>query len=282
MSNMIIVNFGTIKETNRFKQYALQSNFVGQDVLEKKFSSLPFQRGRRFRTHGSQKVLTFWGLPDSEFRRRRKRFKKWYTDAISKDYPHCVYLTGHHNGFQMWGGPSSSHIKLYMRRYEKRRKRFSYRVDGRKRDRADIDLSLFQQNCLIVIGMGCNICTGSASLHYQRYFKNKARKPIILGYNNSIGVPKTEAKSVVIPFFYYIDNFIKKLPEQNSGSPAPTNKILEYLYEKNSKEILKAWGYANRKSRRYYFNVARARDKNGAFYRFRYNRSKKKIVLKKA
>lgn len=282
MSNLLIVNFGTISETNRFKKNALRSKFVTLTVSESK-SSFPFEKGGRFVEDGEgTKVTTFYNLPDQEFRRKRTQFKQGYEAAISKANPHCVYLTGHHAGFKLWGGPKSCSITLSMQRSDRNRNRFRFRLDDQTEDVADIDLTPLRQNCLVVIGMGCNICTAGASAYYQGYFKNGARKSIILGFSNTIRVPRSATRNIVTPFFNYIQDVITALPRGNNVAPPPSTNFIEYLYRNHPLEIVKAWGYANYEYRKHHYKSARARDNKGDYYKYGYNKATKEIVLVKA
>ena len=84
-------------------------------------------------------------------------------------------------------------------------------------------------------------------------------RPVVLAWDQTITVPRRSEASVNERFFDHLDAYVRA-----QGGPA-TNR-LDWLYKNDSMALVRAWGHAtmNRFQRQ-----ARARDKDGKFYKFR-------------
>jgi hypothetical protein len=268
VANLLLINFGTFAETHRFKALSAAGNFAEADALDSTKpgpGALVQENGVQQRPFvGGARVYSFYGLSKTVWQSQingktfKDEFKKWVENALANPI-HCVYMTGHH-----WAGGSvyttlswEEETKYFHARFDTDKGKLAFGVEG---DRVDIETANLRAECKIVFGFGCNVCTGGNSTKYQNFFSPS--KPVTCGWTESIGVPKTEAKSVNKRFFEYLDKYIAK--EAKVGK---TDRVV-WIYDNDSMQLVKAWGWATK----YWFQEqARARDKDGKFYKFKVN-----------
>jgi hypothetical protein len=269
MANLLLLNFGTFIETNRFKALAAKGGFAETDVLD---STNPGPGGliqkdgvRKIDVAGAP-VHSFYELSSPVWKSTidgdkpfKEEFKSWFERALDKPVQ-CIYMTGHH-----WSHDGSAILsweeeqKFFHARFETDKQTLEFGVTG---DRVEIDTTNLRAECKLVFGFGCNVCGGSNSTKYQRFFKPSA--PVICGWTESIALPKTEAKSVNKRFFEYLDIYAKEPARNVSSSDRVT-----WFHNNDSMQLVKAWGWATKGWKQ---AQARARDKDGSFYKFKVNR----------
>jgi hypothetical protein len=118
-------------------------------------------------------------------------------------------------------------------------------------------------------GLACGVSSPSlvnaaASQHYQKFF-GVGRKPVVCGWNTSIGLPKSEKKSISKRFFEYIDIYAKG----EKGKKLPATERLQWLYDNDSIRLVEAWGWA---TKFVHSSGARVRDKDGTYYSYKINK----------
>ena len=122
------------------------------------------------------------------------------------------------------------------------------------------------------------MCDSISSYHYQRFFSNGARSPVLLGWNTTIAIPRAGEKSVNKGFFDYLARYWKT----SSYVPA-TGHRLSWLYEHDPMALIRAWGagcaaYRESESAPRLWTRARARDPDGAYWRFEWKSGKAEPV----
>jgi hypothetical protein len=265
MSRLLLVNFGTFQETNRFKKLAIDIGMLEKDATDDAPPGV-LVRSNALRTVNALGVTTYslYGLRPATWKLTVsgkpywQQFKEWLDKLLASPI-HAVYLTGHHRDFRMWWSDDEDSVDLYMN------------TDGRLRfatpeaaTAAEVETRTLKSECMLVVGFGCNIATASHSEHYQRYFGSAPRKPVVLGWDTTISIPSA-GTSVNQGFFDAINAYAA------SNTKVPANGRLQWLYEHEPLEIVRAWGqgtYAHRNTSRRLWTSARARGKDGAFYSF--------------
>ena len=276
MTNFLIVNFGTFAETNRFKAKAIDSGFVTTDLMDSSRppAGLISTKTGKIRTVRRAGVTTysFYGLKQKNWRSKvkksklyRSEFKKWMDKVIDQPV-HCVYLTGHHWGNSILILSWADTIKEFHQATDSNKKKLEFGT-GSGRYMVDLNATKLKSECMVLMGFGCNVATGSNSLNYQKFFSSKGKKPIVLGWERTISVPKQNAslkRQVNHRFFDYLETYAQK------NSKVPAKDRIKWFYANEPMEIVKAWGYATS----FWFRKrSRARDEKGDFYKFRYNKS---------
>jgi hypothetical protein len=271
MANLLLINFGTFIETHRFKAFAAKSEFTATDLLDSTTpgpGELIQEKGVQHRPNvGGARVHSFYDLSSTVWKSKlsdgtafKDAFKKWFENALSSP-AHCVYMTGHHWGAGdvyttlSWGDDTT----YFHARFDTDKQKLSFGVEG---DRVEIDTKNLRAECKLVFGFGCNVCTGSNSTKYQTFFSPS--KPVLCGWDHSITLPKSEAKSVNKRFFEYLDIYIDKDPKK-----VPGKDRLIWFYDNDPFELVKAWGWATKHWKQ---SNARARDKDGTYYKFKVNK----------
>jgi hypothetical protein len=268
MSNLLILNFGTVLETHRFKALSAKGEFAATDMLDSTTpgpGDLVQPKGVQLRpTAGGAQVFSFYGLASSVWkstlpdgRTFKEAFQKWIEDALANP-AHCVYMGGHH-----WGGSASTTLSWgedndhFHARFDTDTQGLSFGVRG---NRIDVDTTNLRAKCKIVFGFGCNVCTGGISKKYQDYFSPS--KPVICGWTENFAAPRSESKSVNKRFFEYLDIYIA------GASSVPKTDRVVWLYDNDPMQLVKAWGWATKSVRQ---SQARARGQDGKHYKFKVN-----------
>jgi hypothetical protein len=283
-SGLLVLNFGTFVETNRFVQRAVAGKFVGTDVFAAHPpGGLVKRRGMRVKKAGGVTTYSFHGLTGATWKQRayRQRFERWMTQVLASDI-RCVYLTGHHGTRFMWWKNQDDIDDAFWASYSKPgRLRFGYDRDPGKR--VDLAASSLQKRCLLVVGFGCNIASPKHSTHYQAYFGSGARKPVVLGWTSTMFVPRSKMPSVNEAFFDHLETFAA-----TSKRSVPRRDRLAWFYANEPMELVRAWGVATARYRergshqRRLWDQARARAADGTYYRFEYSKTTKKVTPVKA
>ena len=279
MGNLLMLNFGIFTETNRFKEYAIDSNFLSRDPMD---DSPPGELVSPGGVRGVWKrrvsgTYSFYGFKPEVWRSRmydgrsyKETFKSWIEKVLRKPV-HCVYLTGHNWGdygnhrslLMSWGESTDDfHMELDI---ENRQLYFGVPRD----DQIEVDTKTLRYECKLVLGFGCNLGTGINSYRYQSFFRNKPPWPIILSWDRDVPVPRHKDISVNERFFEYVHNYVQ------THSEVAANDRLKWFHSNRPMELVRAWGYAalgyrGHKSLSLLWNHARARNKDGTYYKFEY------------
>jgi len=267
--NLLLVNFGTYAETNRFKTLAVERKFLAADLMDEHPPGKLLKDGgvRKVRRPGVGEVCSFYGLKKDVWASKladdkpfQKAFREWMERVVQPGV-HCTYLTGHHwragerDMFLSWGvGTEYFHARIDT---EARTLEF-----GISDARVLVDVKAVFNECRLVVGFGCNIATGINSAAYQAFFGGAA---IILGWERSTATPRADQQSVNKRFFEYLDGFIQKQTD------VPAEDRLEWFYHNHPMELIRAWGHA---TRNWLQQRARARDHHGNFYKFEVEKKK--------
>jgi hypothetical protein len=279
MGNLLMLNFGTVAATARFKALALSTNFLSTDLMDKPTPPAgliaPNHKMRKIKDMGTQ-VISFYGMTTSSWQGKigdklyKDVFKRWMVGVLSKPV-HCLYLTGHHwddhnkhnTMFISWGDLNT----VFHAEFNTSSGTMAIGT-GWKKHLLDMPTDQLLTDCKLVLGFGCNVCTGINSARYQKYFSAKGTRPVILGWNASIGLPKrsaAEKKLVNKRFFKYLTDFA------TAHGKVPAAERLAWFYDHEPMQLVNAWGYATTfwiRSR------ARARGADGIFYRFKMDKKK--------
>ena len=277
MSRVLTLNMGTITETGRFKQRALAEGYLDTDAMYADTrSALVRPRGMREVTGGAP-LYSFNGLANDTWRGNvvtgqpyAREFDAWMTKLLSQTID-AVYLAGHHSGEMMWWVDQYvGKTFWYMSMEHVGTLEFGI-VEFDKNARSDVvkvNTDKLQDGCKLVIGSGCNIGGVLSSAHYQRYFSNGALRPVLLGWNTTISIPRVGAPSINSGFFDHLAAYWKA-----SSSVPATGQRLSWLYQNDPMELIRAWGagcaaYRQSSSNKRLWTNARARDPDGAYWKF--------------
>lgn len=273
MGLLLLLNFGTFGETNRFASLATSKGLVATNLLETHPpNGLIVPNGVRTVPGGKLgSTPSFYGLKQRVWRGKLKdgtafksRFEKWM-NGIAGHQINCLYITGHH-----WMIESPK--KYTTTSWTDKGADFSVRFQekdsaltfGCGTNRVTFDTATMRKGLQLIIGFGCNVATGVNSTYYRAW--SSPSNPVILAWERSIAVPSWRSGITVNGrFFDYIDNF-----EKTNGK-LPATERLAWLYEHEPMELVKAWGYATIP---WLSRQARARSKDGTFYRFDVDKSK--------
>jgi hypothetical protein len=275
--HLLLLNFGTYAETNRFKTLAVERKFLAADLMDvHPPGQLQTPGGvRQVRRAGVGEVCSFYGLNRQVWKSKladdtpfQEAFRKWM-ESVVKPGVHCAYLNGHHwragdrHMFLSWGrGTNYFHARIDT---EARTLEF-----GISDARISVDVKDVFDECRLVVGFGCNIATGINSATNQAFFGGSA---IILGWERSTATPRADQESVNRRFFEYLDAFVQEQTE------VPAEDRLEWFYRNHPMELIRAWGHA---TRNWLLERARARDSSGNFYKFEVNKEKNTVEPVKA
>lgn len=283
MSRLLTLNMGTFAETARFKQRALADGYLASDAMyDDPPGALVRAKGMR-EVSSDAKLYSFWGLQNATWqgnlaagRTYASEFEAWMNTLLAKTV-NAVYLAGHHAGQMMWWVDSySGNTFWYMSMETVGTLEFGIvEFDTDKRtDVVKIKTDKLQDGCLLVVGSGCNICSGGSSSHYQRFFANGAKKPLVLGWDTTIAIPKQSAPSINKGFFDHLAAYWKA-----SSSVPATGHRLQWLYDNDPMELIRAWGagcaaYRKSSSAKRMWSNAHARHPDGTFYKFEWKGGK--------
>jgi hypothetical protein len=274
--------FSQFSENGMFKERLLGDGFVGSDAMyDDKPGSLVRKDGMR-ETLKPTKYYSFrrlyratWEGEIAPGRAYSAEFEKWMKKVLAKTI-RCVYLTGHHGPKIMWWVDRyEGETFFYMSMETVGTLEFGViEWDTDKKTKViQLKTDKLRDGCLLVVGSGCNVC--NYSVHYQSFFKNGARKPVVLGWNSKIRIPKIEdgEPSVNGRFFDYLARYAK------SNSKVPTSDKLEWFYDNEPMELVRAWGHAclayRTKGQTGLWTYARARHSDGQYYKFTYDTTTK-------
>jgi hypothetical protein len=278
VSRLVLLNFGTFQETNRFKQRALADGFLGSDAMDDNAppGAVTAAGGVQKRTAAGATVASFYGLsPDvwtgtaSSKRPYSAEFQTWMNKVVGGPV-HCVYLTGHHQIIgahaAMYGDTSGQRVfYMYLGKVGELIFGVVDTATAKAVDKVAIETANLRAECLLVLGFGCNVAAANQSNRYQSYFANGAKKPIVLGWATSMEVPRA-GSSVNAGFFDYLKDYAKK------NSSVPATERLKWFYDNQPMELIRAWGRAvfglEGKGADSLRAGARARHHDGTYYRF--------------
>jgi hypothetical protein len=276
VSRLLMLNFNTFEETGAFKQRLLGDGFVGTDAMDEDKPGPLARPGGIWAVKAPTKFYSFrrlyrrtWEGELSPGRAYSAEFETWMKKVLARTID-CVYLSGHHRRLMMWWVDDyPKHKFFYMSMENVWRLEFGV-IDwpNQKRRSKVIKLSAarLRDGCMLVVGSGCNVC--NYSIHYQSFFKNVARKPLVLGWDTTMWIPRIEdgEDSVNGRFFDYLAAYAK------SNAKVPKSDKLKWFYENEPMELVRAWGhgvltYKDKGQKRLWTN-ARARNVDGQLYGF--------------
>jgi hypothetical protein len=275
--HLLLLNFGTLPETNRFKTLAIERKFLAADLMDVHPPGELLQEGgvRKVRRAGVGEVCSFHGLKEDVWASKladgtpfQEAFRKWM-ERVVRPGVHCAYLNGHHwragdrDMFLSWDfGTNYFHARI-----DTQARVLEFGISDA---RVSIDVKDVFNECRLVVGFGCNIATGINSAAYQAFFGGSA---IILGWERSTATPRADQQSVNKRFFNYLSGVRPKQTE------VPAEDRLEWFYRNHPMELIRAWGHA---TRNWLLERARARDSSGNFYKFEENKEKDTVEPVKA
>jgi hypothetical protein len=278
VSRLLLFNFGTFQETNRFKQRALADGFLESDAMDDNAPSgaLTVAGGVQKRASTGATVSSFYGLrPDvwagkaSSGRPYSAEFQTWMAGVLGRPV-HCVYLTGHHEVLGAyaaiyWDLQGQRVFYTYLGKVGELVFGVFDKTTKQAADKVAIETANLRAECLLVLGFGCNVGAPNQSTRYQGYFANGAKKPIVLGWATTMEVPSA-GSSVNAGFFDYLADYAKK------NSSVPAKHRLRWFYDNQPMEVIRAWGRGvfglQGKSSETLRAGARARHHDGTYYRF--------------
>ena len=167
MSSLAVFNFGTYRETNRFKQRALTGAFLSDDLMTPHSAGPLVMPGgvRQVRAEGAE-TYSFYGLSAEVWKSKlddgrpfKTVFQQWLDGVLARP-AHCVYLTGHHwsHGSKPWmvlsWGEDPAHFHMLA---DSEQLTLAF---GAGQDRVAIASANLRANCRLVVGFGCNVATG--------------------------------------------------------------------------------------------------------------------------
>jgi hypothetical protein len=271
MSRLLLWNFGTYRETHRFKARALGDGFVGTDAMdESPPGGLVKQGGLQVRKTDGASAVSFYGLTPAVWKANVKEFQTWLGKLLAAPLD-CVYLTGHHavdkrsEAVMYWDETSDQVVFMYL---GTQKNQLALGVlDTKAKKTANVvplGTDNFRASCRLVVGFGCNVAAPNQSLGYQSYFSNGSKKPIVLGWATEMAIPKGSS-SVNGPFFDHLAAYAK------ANSKVPAKDRLAWFYDNEPMEVIRAWGravFGLRGSSKALWQGARARHWDGTYYGF--------------
>lgn len=278
MSRLLVLNFGTFVETNRFKQRALADGFVGTDAMDDAPpGALVKTGGVRTVNRESTTTHSFYGLVPTVWRGSvdsagpfHQVFEKWMQSLLASPVQ-CVYLTGHHavdakgNAAMYWDDQANEYVFMFMGNATELRFGTFDKAKNKVLNQFVLETKNFRAECRLVVGFGCNVAAPNQSKRYQQYFANGAKPPIVLGWKTTMSVPSKGA-SVNAKFFDYLAAYAK------TNTKVPAKDRLAWFYDNEPMELIRGWGYGmlglqgtKAKALR---AAARARHHDGTYYRF--------------
>lgn len=243
MGRLLILNFGTFTETNRFKSAAFKHKFLDTDVMFNVSAGDLLQPDKgldKVMKPNLEAVFTFARMKPATWKSKlpngdkyQAAFQTWMKNILDKSVD-CLYLTGHHwtssGKFYLSKGESTDEFTA---KGEKGKNKLWL---GITRHWIELDAANLQSNCKLILGFGCNVATGSASLLYQNIFSSGGNWPVVGGWNQTISVPGWNQTSVGERFFEYLVQYA----QSNSGVSA--NDRLQWFYDNQPLELVRAWG----------------------------------------
>jgi hypothetical protein len=260
MASLVLLNFGTYAETNRFKAKALAGGVLAADAMDdNRPGPLVVADGvREKRQVAGVDVVSYYGLSGRVWRAKlgagtfADAFRDWMNKVLSKPAT-CVYLTGHHwddhkrarYTILSWG-EDTDHFHA---KFDREKQQLFFGV-GEKL--VEVDTTKLRSGCRLVLGFGCNVATAINSKKYQTFFGDPP--PILLGWDQSVSVPPAHGPSVNDRFFKYLKDFAE------ASGKVPTTDRLQWFYDHEPMEIVRAWGHATIP---WLSSQSRARDQTG-------------------
>ncbi|MGY1582043.1 hypothetical protein [Streptomyces sp. MN13] len=287
MTSFLLFNFGTFTETNRFKKRALDSALVGQDLMDTfPPRGLLVPEGVRSCSAAGTTTISFLGLTldtwkssvgaGAAAKRFSQVFQRWMSDVVGGG-PDVVYLAGHQSGQRMWWQDVDpnwvtdftdlAHVSFQQHNH----------ATHAPSEQVSCDSSPFRKQCKLVFGFGCNICQGGNLSHYQEYFRNGANKPVFLGWNGKILIPRNDWPSINNAFFDALDAHASA-----AGSGAPATDRIDWFYASQQSHLISAWGTAvaayRGHAQKRLWQSARAVASDGKVFKFGFDEKTKTVV----
>lgn len=260
MARLLLLNFGTFAETHRFKALANAGGYIEDDAFDAASPGDLVQAGGvQRRSDLGAALYSFYGLTGAMWKSKldsgtafKDAFDTWARAALAQPV-HAVYIAGHHWTGSMhmsWGEENSD----FYAEFDPDKQVLAFGVSA---DRIELDTQVLRSDCKLVVGFGCNVATAVRSAQYQSFFDSR---PVILAWDRSIAIPKRSQPSVNARFFQYLDG------QAASNAKVPKTERINWFYDHDSMQLVRAWGFA---TANWFADQARARDKDGAYYRFR-------------
>ena len=273
MGLLLVLNFGTFTETNRFASLATTRGLVDTNLMENHPpGGLIIPGGvRTIPPRGYARTVSFYGLSNKAWRGKladgtafKAKFESWMKSLLGHQV-NCLYITGHHwmiEGSNKYTTASWTDKGTdFSCRFQDKGSSLTFGCGG---NRIKFDTTTTRKNLKLIIGFGCNVATAINSAFYQSW--STPSKPVILAWDSSIAVPTARSGITVNGrFFDYIDSFAK------ANGKVPATGRLTWLYDHEPMELVRAWGYATIP---WLSRQARARSKTGEFYRFDVDKAK--------
>lgn len=269
---LLILNFGTFTETNRFAALATSRGFVHSELMaDHPPGALVVTGGVRIvPARGFTSTVSFYGLNRKVWRGKisggttfKARFEQWMQTLLGREVT-CLYVTGHHwmingGGTKYTTASWSESGSDFSVRFEAKDQRLTFGCGG---DRLGFDTTTLRKNLKLIVGFGCNVATGINSSYYRAW--SAPSTPTVLAWDRSISIPRSRSGiSVNQRLFDYVDELPKTLPK------LPVKDRLAWLDANAPDELVRAWGHATIP---WLQRQARARSKAGDFYRFSVDR----------
>ncbi|MFD7457818.1 MULTISPECIES: hypothetical protein [unclassified Streptomyces] len=287
MTSFLLFNFGTFVETNRFKKRALDGALVGQDLMDVfPPRALLVPGGVRSHSAAGTTTISFLDLTLSTWKssvgtgaagkKFSEAFRGWMGDVVG-GAPDVVYLAGHQSGQRMWWQEEDPNWVADFTDLGKVSFQEYNHATGTASEQVSVDATPFRKQCKLVFGFGCNICAGGNLSHYQQYFQNGASKPVFLGWNGKILIPRSGWPSINNAFFDALDAHASA-----AGSGAPATDRIDWFYGSKQTDLISAWGvavaaYRGHAQKRLWDN-ARAVASDGQVFKFSFDEKTKTVV----
>lgn len=259
MARLLMLNFGTYAETHRFKALARDGGYIEDDALDAASpGGLVQSDGVQKRSDLGAELYSFYGLTAAMWKSKldggtfKDAFQTW-TAAALKQPVHCIYIAGHHWTASMhmsWGEENSD----FYAEFDPDKQVLAFGVSA---NRIELDTQVLRSACKLIIGFGCNVATAVRSAQYQAFFD---ARPVVLAWDRTIGIPKRSQPSVNARFFEYLDG------QAAANSKVPKAERINWFYDNDSMQLIHAWGFA---TANWFAAQARARDKDGTFYKYK-------------
>ncbi|MGH6894584.1 MAG: hypothetical protein ACREEP_20245 [Dongiaceae bacterium] len=259
MASLLLLNFGTYAETHRFKALGRDRGFLDTDALDAASpGDLVQSDGVQKRNDLGAELYSFYGLSAKVWRSKlsddtfKAAFEKWMIEAL-KSPVHCIYIAGHHWTGALhtsWGEESS----YFYAEFDTDKQQLLFGVSS---DQIMLDTTTLRSECRLIVGFGCNVATAIHSQQYQSFFDSR---PVVLAWDQSIRIPKRSEPSVNERFFDFLET------RATTDTRVPKTDRLVWFYDNDSMQLVRAWGRA---TKNWFSGQARARDKDGNFYKFK-------------
>jgi hypothetical protein len=263
---LLMLNFGTFRETNIFAHELLNQGFALYDSTN---GSRPAGLSLRV-VEGDTKVFSLYSLGAKQWTEQSaglaypERFRRWIQGVVDTE-PEVVYLTGHHapveiGGFMLANDWPEDKIRFAGQFLANGKGMVFGPMTG---PLAAVDLAPCTRACRLVVGFGCNVAKSSAAQFYQRVFCAGARRSIVLGWSRTMTIPTRGQGSVNREFFRRL-----------AAIPGVEGHSIGDVCERWPAEVIAAWGNAvatyqgGSPVQSDLLSAAAARDANGVQYTF--------------